>query len=189
MLRCNICQSNGLLETNHSQPLIWHHALRAVSTGSIRAQETNKDQIEELPAPSRIPNTNDSPAVVLSTTETTLDVKVVGQPRVKQLYLGCISDNTQHTSYNYTKLHNCKLKNHNINKIRSFQHLHMCWKVGANKPALLSGRWSFVCSRAAAIPKWWLAGSWWAAWRVPRQQLVLRSKQVLSASLTVIINP
>jgi hypothetical protein len=75
--------------------------LRAVSTGSIRAQETNKDQIEELPAPSRIPNTNDSPAVVLSTTETTLDVKVVGQPRVKQLYLGCIGDNMQHISYNY----------------------------------------------------------------------------------------
>ena len=51
-------------------------------------QEANKDQIEELPAPSRIPNTNDSPAVVLSTTETTLDVKVVGQPWVNN----CLCD-------------------------------------------------------------------------------------------------
>lgn len=43
-------------------------------------QETNKDQIEELPAPSRIPLADNSPAVVFSTSETALDVEIVGQP-------------------------------------------------------------------------------------------------------------
>ena len=47
---------------------------------SFHIQATNENQVKNLPSPSRIPTTNDCPSIVFSTTETTLNVEVIGQP-------------------------------------------------------------------------------------------------------------
>ena len=73
---------------NHPNLGLIHNLYQLVVCSLTLHQETNEDQIEELPAPSRIPSPDNSPTVVFTTTETTFNVKVVGQPGRQNKSLG-----------------------------------------------------------------------------------------------------